>query len=140
MDEVINNLFVGSANSVSSIIHFSLVVNCTKDIPFPKYETKCIRVPVDDSPENINLFIEYIQGQRVLEQIHEALTNNLRVLVHCYAGINRSCSVVACYLVKYRNMTGDEAVRFLQTKHADTFYGVKDIPIVSEFYEQQLKN
>lgn len=140
MDEVIDNLFVGSASSVSSIIHFSLVVNCTRDIRFPKYETKCIRVPVDDSPDNTNLFIEYIQGHQVLEQIHEALTNNRRVLVHCYAGINRSCSVVACYLMKYRNMTANEAVRFLQTKHFDAFYGVKDIPIVSSFEQLLTKN
>ena len=136
MDEVINNLCVGSANSVSSIIHFSLVVNCTKNIPFPKYETKCIRVPIDDSPENTNLFIEYIQGQRILEKIHDALTNNQRVLVHCYAGINRSCSLVACYLVKYQNMTANEAVSFLQTRHCDAFYGVKNVPIVSVFAEQ----
>jgi hypothetical protein len=135
MNEVTDNLFVGSANSASSIIPFSLVVNCTKDIPFPKYETKCIRVPVDDSPENTNLFIEYIQGQRILEQIHEALTNNRSVLVHCYAGVNRSCSVVACYLVKYRNMTANDAIRFLQTKHCDAFYGTRENHIVSAFYQ-----
>lgn len=137
MNEVINNLFVGSANSVSSILHFSLVVNCTKDIPFPKYETKCIRVPVDDSQENTNLFIEYIQGHQVLEQIHDALTNNQRVLVHCYAGINRSCSLVACYLMKYRNMTANEAVRFLQTRHCDAFYGTSTNHIAIAFSNEE---
>jgi hypothetical protein len=139
MDEVIDNLFVGSADSVSSIIPFSLVVNCTKDMPFPKYETKCIRVSVDDSPENTNLFIEYIKGHCVLEQIHEALTNKLRVLVYCYAGINRSCSVVVCYLMKYRNMTANEAVRFLQTKHCDAFYGVTTNHIATT-YSNEVKN
>jgi hypothetical protein len=139
MAEVINNLFVGSANSVSSMLKFSLIVNCTKDIPFPKYETKCIRVPVDDSPDNSPYFIEYIQGLNILEKINEALTNNLCVLVHCYAGINRSCSLVACYLMKYRYMTANEAVRFLQTRHCDAFYGAQTNHIASAF-SSEVKN
>jgi predicted protein tyrosine phosphatase len=133
MDEVIDNLFVGSANSASSIIHFSLVVNCTRDIPFPKYETKCLRIPVDDSPDNAEYFIEYMNKTCVLEQIHESLINNQRVLVHCYAGINRSCSVIACYLMKYRNMTAKESIHFLQTRHCDAFYGISNNHIVSAF-------
>lgn len=43
--------------------------------------------------------------------IHDALTNNGKVLVHCRCGISRSSTLVLAYLMLKRNMTAQEAVR-----------------------------
>lgn len=41
---------------------------------------------------------------------------NTTVIVHCYAGISRSSSVVLAYLMKEKNMTLDDAFAHLVTK------------------------
>ena len=120
-DEIIGRLFIGSADAVFSIIQFSLIVNCTKDISFPKYETECIRVSVDDSADNAYEFLECLKNTNVLERIHKVLTNNQRVLVHGY--INRSCIVMACYLIKYHCMSDKDALIYIKNKHNVAFYG-----------------
>lgn len=55
------------------------------------------------------------------EFIHQALLANgnsrgppNKVLVHCHAGISRSATIVAAYLMIKRNMTAQEAIRLIR--------------------------
>jgi protein-tyrosine phosphatase len=41
----------------------------------------------------------------ILEIIHNSITNNKNVFVHCVAGKSRSASIVIAYIMKYCNMT-----------------------------------
>ena len=59
----------------------------------------------------------------VLEKINTAINNNNKVLVHCYAGQQRSCAVVACYLIKYNNMNPYTAVNYIKMKRRIAFFG-----------------
>lgn len=49
-----------------------------------------------------------------VDSIHKSLTENKNVLVHCYLGRSRSVSIIIAYLCKYKNMTVDEALKFIQ--------------------------
>ncbi|CAK56209.1 unnamed protein product (macronuclear) [Paramecium tetraurelia] len=54
---------------------------------------------------------------RYFDEGADFIHNHLKygnVLVHCYAGISRSASLVVAYLIKYHNYTTLTAVRFLQ--------------------------
>ena len=65
------------------------------------------------------------------------------VLVHCYAGMQRSCAVVACYLIRYHNMNPQEAINFIKSKRSIAFAGrVNFIKTIEEFYlqDQYYKN
>jgi len=42
--------------------------------------------------------------------VHEAIRRKKRVLVHCYAGQNRSASICAAYLILYRGWTAAKAI------------------------------
>lgn len=97
---------------------YSLIINCTKDIALPS--SVCIRLPVEDIPDEANKLYHLICDNQILEKIH---TSQGKVLVHCNAGRQRSCAVVACYLVKYHNMTPDEAVLYIKSKRREAFFG-----------------
>jgi predicted protein tyrosine phosphatase len=46
--------------------------------------------------------------------IHNALKKNESVLVHCFAGISRSPTIVIAYLIKYHNLKFEEAFDFVR--------------------------
>lgn len=95
------------------------VINCTKDLPTvkTKYGT---RLYVDDSPasvdtmtENLPLMVKYI----------EDAPPSTKVLVHCFAGQQRSAIVVAAYLMKTMGLSAQEAIDYVKSKKPDAFAG-----------------
>lgn len=116
-------LFVGSAHSLQHAADFSMIVNVSIDIPFPKQHTNCLRIPIDDDPADVWRFSKYMEETRILDNIHNEVINKLPVLVHCHAGSQRSCSLVVCYLIKYYGMTPDAAITHIMSKRPEAFYG-----------------
>jgi protein tyrosine phosphatase len=123
-NEVIPNLFVG--NETASFIYgneFETIINCTKSVSFPKSCKTCIRLAVDDTPDEAKRLYNLIKAEQVLETINNSLANNKTVLVHCHAGMQRSCTVVVCYLIKYKNMSIEEAIKLVKEKRHIAFLG-----------------
>jgi len=89
------------------------VFNCTKDQPFHSYTKKRYRVPVDD-----NLKQEEIRNMELWSyEIIYKLTKEHKqgnVLVHCYAGMQRSAAVIAMYLIANYRMKKDNAITFIK--------------------------
>ncbi|TPX50436.1 hypothetical protein SeMB42_g02233 [Synchytrium endobioticum] len=57
--------------------------------------------PIEDSPnEPIRVLFE-----EATALIEEARLRNERIIVHCFAGVSRSATIVLAYLIKYRRMT-----------------------------------
>ena len=78
---------------------------------FPR-DVKYIRVPLrDTADEDIYPFFD-----RVAEIIHRALERGEPVLVHCRCGVSRSVTLVCAYLIRFQNMTNDEAIHFIQQR------------------------
>lgn len=46
--------------------------------------------------------------------IHKALEKNENVLVHCFAGVSRSPTLVIAYLIKYQKMRFEQAFEFVR--------------------------
>jgi len=121
-NEIVDYLFVGSARSLQNAADFSMIVNVTIDVPFPKNYANCIRIPIDDYPVDIWMFSKYMEETGILDKIHNEVINKLPVLVHCYAGSQRSSSLVAYYLIKYYGMTPDMAIEYITSKRPEAFY------------------
>jgi len=121
-NQIINNVYIGNRNSIEHHADFSLIINCTKtDVGFPSdCSAVCIRLPVEDIPDEAERLYNLIHDNNILEKIY---TNVGNVLVHCNAGRQRSCAVVACYLIKYHNMKPDDAVLFIKSKRREAFFG-----------------
>lgn len=124
-DEIVENLFVGGAGAANNRYGFSLIVNCTKnsDISFPTECKHRIRINIDDSPKDHDKLFRLIEESRALDEIHSALRRGEKVLVHCFAGSQRSCAVVACYLIKYYSIPVNHAIEYIKQKRPIAFYG-----------------
>ena len=123
-NEIIPFLFLG--NRKASELHYNkfyTIINCTTDIPFPHNCKNCIRLGVKDDPFESSKLYQLIKETNILETIHNHIINNKNILVHCSMGAQRSCAVVACYLIKYYNLTSSEAIQYIKTKRPIAFFG-----------------
>ena len=134
-DEIVPYLFIGNENAALEYgNNFELVVNCTPDVEFPEKCKKRVRLPVDDHPKLAKKMYEYILETNVLEKIHTEVKNKKPVLVHCHVGMQRSCGVVACYLVKYYNVSPKYAVDYIKAHRPIAFkYGVNFEETIKRF-------
>ena len=148
-DEIIPNLYLGgvkalenSSNTSNTSLKFSLIVNLIKqtymsDNSVPDCK-KYIRLPVNDSPDECDKLLSLIYETQVLEHIHASLQANEPVLVHCFMGIQRSASLVACYLMKYYNMSPSESIIYIKTKRPIAFFGGANFAnMIEKFYENE---
>jgi dual specificity phosphatase 12 len=118
MSKIFTNLYLGDRNDVSD--RYTLIVNCTKDIPFTTKNEKQIRVPVDDTPEDLELMKQYVP--KTTFEIHQTWSQGGSVLVHCFAGVSRSATVMAAYLRRYHGFKDvDETIEFIKSKRPITF-------------------
>ena len=125
MDKIFKNIYVGDRTSpsldpVACNCSFDLIVNCTKDLPTNTRGINELRVPVDDDPsENDNMLV-YLPW--ITEQIHRVWTQGGTILIHCFAGVSRSASVCAAYLMRYQGfLSVQETVRYMKTKRLIVF-------------------
>ena len=123
-DRITDFLFLGNRHALNAASDFSMIVNCSreKDVAFPPNCSYCIRLSVEDSPDESGKLLTLILETKVLEQIHNSVIHKQPVLVHCSAGMQRSCAVVACYLIKYHEMDPSKAVEYIRSKRPIAFF------------------
>ena len=98
------------------------IINCTYDLPFIN-DNNIVkkRIPVNDdlSYEANICMLKYIKN--IINLIHNNLLNNINTLVHCYAGKQRSATVILLYLMKYAKLNKEICIKLIQTKRPDAF-------------------
>lgn len=93
--------------------NISCVFNCTKDLPFSYLAKRKYRVPVDDNLEQQEIRNMELWSYEIVYKLTKELKQG-SVLVHCYAGMQRSAAVVAMYLIANYNMKKDNAIAFIK--------------------------
>lgn len=113
--------------------NIGLIINCTRHIDAPfRHDIPTYRIPIDDSPEWHYLFRQHIAI--AAGEIHKTLqATDKSVLVHCHAGVSRSATVVAAYLILYRGMTSNKAIEHIQRHKPETF---RPYPVFLEILQQ----
>ncbi len=123
--QILPGLWIGSAaDAVNARAAerrgIKLVVNCSKDIRQPPgWKPRVLRVPIDDWENDAPTLLRHLP--RVVRAIDAALARGDGVLVHCYAGMQRSAAVVAAYLMTKYGYTAREAMRRVKLSKPETF-------------------
>ena len=65
--------------------------------------------------------------------IHGRITNNEPVMVHCLAGMGRTGTILACYLVKYQNMSADEAIQKVREERPGSIQTYQQEDVIFQF-------
>ena len=81
---------------------------------------------------------EFDDLTHAVDFIHRRITNNEPVLVHCLAGMGRTGTILACYLVKYQKMSGDEAMQKIREERPGSIQSYPQEEIIFQ-YEKYLR-
>ena len=65
--------------------------------------------------------------------IHSRITNNEPVMVHCLAGMGRTGTILACYLVKYQNIPADKAIQKIREERSGSIQSYPQEEIIFQF-------
>lgn len=119
--EVVDGIYIGSykaaTGEIVKALNVGLVVKCESVTP------NRVRGPVTVHISGFDdTFYISTQYQRLLDQVEPAVSSmkefadnnpNKSMLVHCYAGQNRSAFVIGVYLRKHRGMTYQQVIDVL---------------------------
>jgi hypothetical protein len=133
IDEVIPNLYIGDFASACNReelkkMGFTHVLTAIMgvDAMFPSdFNYKTVNI-CDQSQASIHHYFD-----ESADFIHNAITEDGRVYVHCMCGISRSATLICAYLIKYGNHTDETAIELLKKARAITNQ--------NEGFSQQLK-
>lgn len=114
---------------------FTLVINCTKDIP-AELPVPTYRVPVDDWPGEAATLLKHLPD--ALTAIDAELSRGGTVLVHCHAGMQRSAAVVAAYLMWKHGLKAPAAMARVQSAKPETFTPVPTFAAALKKWETRM--
>lgn len=126
-DEIIPGIWLGNRQAALdgnwlSQKKISTVFNCTKDIPFYPTVQRRYRVPIDDNLQAEEIRnLELWSYELVYKMIKEYKTGQ-PMLVHCAAGMQRSAAALAMFLIATRNMTPEQAIKFIRNERNIAFH------------------
>ncbi|KAI3844057.1 hypothetical protein MKX03_007075 [Papaver bracteatum] len=76
---------------------------------------------------------------RAVDFIHKNASSGKTTYVHCKAGRGRSTTIVLCYLVQHRQMTPEDAYKYVKSVRARVLLAKTQWQAVQEFYRLKVK-
>ncbi len=148
-NEVYPNIFIGGCD-ISKDRDFlknnniKIIVNCTKDLKnhfepllLNDIETapenvkewiynnsiKYYRIPIDDNSRETEIQNFYLITKSILNDLESEYNKGNKILIHCLAGIQRSCSLTACLLMKLTGKNLKEVTEIIINNRKQAFFG-----------------
>jgi predicted protein tyrosine phosphatase len=98
-----------------------LIVNATDKVPrfVENPGIEFVRVPVRDIRADDRAMLAGLP--KAVEALQRHRRQGHAVLIHCFAGVSRSATVCAAYLMADRNVNADQAIAAIRAKKPETF-------------------
>lgn len=151
-NKIMNRLYLGNFQAAKDKDFFKkknirAVLNCSRDIPNHFANNKDIeymRIPVEDSlkQKDYDLMFEFMPAIVAFIHKHIAVQKN-NILVHCWAGRQRSAISVAVYLVDKYGLDPKEACKVVMDKRPEAFHFGKSLNFdqaLNKYYRTYKKN
>ena len=76
---------------------------------------------------------EFDDLTRAVDFVHERITNNEPVMVHCLAGLGRTGTILACYLIKYQKLSADDSIQKVRNSRPGSIQSFPQEEIIFQF-------
>ena len=141
--EILNGLWLGNILDTKNpefMKNIDIVINASTDIPFTSDKSKNIRIKVKDNLEKEEISKMYNYLDNISKYIYDCLMENKIIFVHCYAGKQRSATIICAYLMKYLNLSYKESSDLMKTKRIVVFTPLPNFDSALRLYEDKLRN
>jgi protein-tyrosine phosphatase len=135
-NKIMNRIYLGNFQAAKDKEFFKkhkirAVLNCSKDIPNHFASNKDIeymRIPVEDSlkQKDYDLMFEFMPAMVQFIHKHANIQKN-NILVHCWAGRQRSAIGIAVFLVDKYGLEPKEACKYVLEKRPEAFHFGKSL-------------
>lgn len=133
-DLIIGSIYIGGKEAVAKYnTKFTLIVNTSNAVQCPP-TPECMLFSVANSVNDVTKYFNMIISSNVLERLRDCVLRKKPVLVNCTEGMHRSCTMVACYLIKYEKMNVDQAMKFIKSKRSIAFNPVYNLKGVLDLF------
>lgn len=140
--QILTGVFVGNQYTAADPAFFNLhkithVVNCTGSVPaFFEGRVKYFRIPVDDASDEVNNNIMAAYMLPAVKFIMDSKPSaNNGVLIHCQAGISRSCTIAAALLRFCCVPTVKDAITTVMLRRDIAFFGGRYVNFSKALYK-----
>jgi hypothetical protein len=98
------------------------VFNATKDLPFSPLVQRKYRVPVDDNlqPAEIKNMAEW--SPEIVYKVVNEYKNGSVILIHCYAGMQRSAAIMAMVLIALSGHPASQVIPYIRSRRQVAFF------------------
>lgn len=121
----LGNMFAAHDEYFIKSNNINLVINCSKDIEIPEWYERhgvaAIRLAINDANTDVDNHKLDSNIDDLVNVIHEYRKEGKNVLVHCYAGMQRSATVVGSYLIKRYDHRPEHAIFYVRHKRPIAF-------------------
>ncbi len=138
-NEILTNLWLGDirdSRNKEFINNVDIIINCSTNIPFLDDTKICKRISVEDNLEKKEIANLYKYLDNSVKFIHSELKKSKIIFIHCYAGKQRSASVICAYIMWSNNLTYEQAKEFLETKRKHIFTPLTNFKAALILYQQ----
>ena len=125
--EEIKWLVDGGVKSIVTVREESLDDDWIKNINYLHIHSNDMGVP------------EFEDLIKAVDFIHQRITNNEPVMVHCLAGLGRTGTILACYLIKYQKLSADDSIQKVRESRPGSIQSFPQEEIIFQF-EKSINN